>query len=410
MSIICFVKSKLPIVIFLSALYVCTANAESIVLSGATIFTGPSVTPIESGNLLITDDIITAVDSESVPSDTKTIDLSGKFLTAGFWNCHVHYLFKSSDTLPGNESRLEILLADMFLKWGFVNTIDTGSYPGILFPIHNAIEAGQVVGPKIYRMGGSFVPKDGSPFYIAPTRLPEFTSTEQAAELVRIALNTGLDGIKMFTGSWATPKAVVLMEPEHVNTAVTVARKRGKLTFAHPSDSDGARIAIEAGVDVLAHAFPAELNGPWDKSLPARMKQLGTSFIPTLKLFRHDMSRIGFPSHIIDQVENNAIDQLRAIHQQDNRVLFGTDVGYMQESDTTVEFSLMGKAGLDFNDILASLTTAPAELLNVSDHQGSIQESYQADLVVLNSDPRLDVTAFADVEMVIKGGKIVYQR
>jgi hypothetical protein len=53
--------------------------------------------------------------------------------------------------------------------------------------------------------------------------------------------------------------------------------------IAHPSDSAGARAALEDGVDILAHTFPAQLGGvPWDRSLPGLMRQRGMVLIPTL--------------------------------------------------------------------------------------------------------------------------------
>ncbi|MCK5897398.1 MAG: amidohydrolase family protein [Cocleimonas sp.] len=394
----------------ITSLLTFAVHATEIVLKGATIFPSPETETITSGDIAIKNGVITSVGTDKNINNAEFIDLSGKFVTAGFWNTHVHYLFESKDTLPENKAKLESLLSDMFLKWGFVNTVDTGSDPAILSSIDSAIESGDLIGPKIYQIGGGFVPEGGSPFYIAPMQLPEFTSAGQAKELARSALSSGMDGIKMFTGSWSTPETIVLMNPEHVKVAVDEAHEFGKLAFAHPSDSDGALIAIDSGVDVLAHAFPAELKGPWDKTLPAKMKQAGTALIPTLKLFRHDLQRLGLPAFIVDRLEQNAIDQVAAAHSEGCQILFGTDVGYMEDDDTTQEFYLLEKAGLKFNDILGSLTTEPSKLFKVSNDQGIVSEGFQANLVVLNSDPRVDVKAFSDIHMVIKKGMIIYRK
>lgn len=62
------------------------------------------------------------------------------------------------------------------------------------------------------------------------------------------------------------------MPVEIVRAAVEVGHRRGKLVFAHPANSPGARAAIEGGVDVLAHTFPTSLDGtPWDRALPSMM-------------------------------------------------------------------------------------------------------------------------------------------
>ncbi len=392
----------------IASLFPLTAQA-GMVLSGATIFPSPTSEVIHTGNIIVKNGVIASVDEGAISSQAGAIDLSGKFITAGFWNTHVHYLFEISDTRSENLTKIESLLSEYFLQWGFVNTVDVGSNPEVLLSIDEAIQSGKVVGPNIYQIGGSFVPEGGSPFYV-PLKFPEFKSSQQAKELALSALELGMDGIKLFTGSWDTPETVVLMNPEHAKIAVDTAHERGKLVFAHPSDSDGARIAIESGVDVLAHAFPPELKGPWDKSLPAKMKQTGTALIPTLKLFRHDLQQIGLPKFIIDRVEQNAIDQVSAAHKEGCQILFGTDVGHMDDPNTTQEFILMEKAGLDFNDILSALTVEPSKLFDVADHQGVVKKNFQADFVVLNSDPRSNVTAFADVYMIIKEGEVIYKK
>jgi imidazolonepropionase-like amidohydrolase len=69
---------------------------------------------------------------------------------------------------------------------------------------------------------------------------------------------------------------------------------------------------------------------------------------------------------------------------------------------------LMGDAGMNYRQILASLTTAPATLFGVSD-LGRIVVGTTGDLTVLKFDPARDIRALADVAYTIRGGKIIYQ-
>jgi hypothetical protein len=110
--------------------------------------------------------------------------------------------------------------------------------------------------------------------------VPELGRPEDAA-LVETEIAAGADIVKLFSGSWATPRTIVLMPIGIARAAVEVGHRRGKLVFAHPSNSPGARVAIEACVDVLAHPFPTSLDGsPWDRALPAMMKERGMALIP----------------------------------------------------------------------------------------------------------------------------------
>jgi imidazolonepropionase-like amidohydrolase len=132
--------------------------------------------------------------------------------------------------------------------------------------------------------------------------------------------------------------------------------------FAHPSNSPGARAAIEGGVDVLAHTFPTSLDGsPWDRALPAMMKERGMALIPTLKLWPYELRRAGLSAELVELVLGNGVAQTRAFAELGGLLLFGTDVGYMTDYDPTEEFVYLQRAGLAPAQILAMLTTAPAD-------------------------------------------------
>ena len=90
------------------------------------------------------------------------------------------------------------------------------------------------------------------------------------------------------------------------------------------------------------------------------------------------------------------------------QILFGTDVGYMNEFDPTAEYVFMAKAGLSPMEILASLTTAPAERWKESARRGRVEAGMDADLVVLGGDPAEDVRNFTNVRCVFRAGKLVY--
>jgi hypothetical protein len=84
-------------------------------------------------------------------------------------------------------------------------------------------------------------------------------------------------------------------------------------------------------------------------------------------------------------------------------------VGYMDDYATPEEYELMAQAGMDVRQILASLTTAPAERFGDSRRVGRIAQGFAADLVVLDKDPSENVRAFAAVRYAIRDGKVIYQ-
>jgi imidazolonepropionase-like amidohydrolase len=190
-----------------------------------------------------------------------------------------------------------------------------------------------------------------------------------------------------------------------ISALVKESHSRGKPVFAHPTSASGLMASVQAGIDVLAHTTPQ--SGPWDESILAAMRQDHVALIPTLTLWRYELRHEGIS--MADGLEEIAVGQLRGWVRAGGEVLFGTDVGYMTEYDPTEEYALMAKAGMTFRQILASLTTAPAERFGASKQLGRIGPGFAADLTILRNDPSKDIRAFAAVEYAIRDGKVIYR-
>jgi imidazolonepropionase-like amidohydrolase len=109
-----------------------------------------------------------------------------------------------------------------------------------------------------------------------------------------------------------------------------------------------------------------------------------------------------------EQVAITEIGQLRAWVAAGGTVLFGNDLGAI-DYDPTEEYALMAEAGMNFPQILAALTTAPAERFGEAKQLGRIASGLDADLVVLKEDPSKDIRALADVKYTLRSGRIIYR-
>jgi imidazolonepropionase-like amidohydrolase len=376
---------------------------KTLAIVGARVYTSPTESAITDGVVVMTGPTISAVgrrDQVRVPDHATVLDGTGLSVTAGFWNAHVHFIdavFGSAASRPAPE--LTERVRTMLTRWGVVNAVDTGSRPDNTLALRRRIESGEIPGPRILIMGGGFVPVGGSPFYVLPARLPELANPESATALVEQLLgDPGIDGVKLFTGSWATRDRIVVMSTDVVRAAVEAAHRRGKPVFAHPSNNAGA----------LAHTFPA---GPgWDPALPRRMSEASMALVPTLKLWPWELGRYGVPAVAIERTQANAEAQLRAFVATGGQVIFGTDVGYMTDYDPTDEYVLLQRAGLGFPAILTTLTTAPAKRFHAGSGAGTIAGGSAADLVVLDGDPAAEIRSLARVRYTIRAGQVIYER
>jgi imidazolonepropionase-like amidohydrolase len=233
-------------------------------------------------------------------------------------------------------------------------------------------------------------------------QLPEVASPAEAAQLAQNYMRMGLEGIKLFTGSFMGNKPVINMDIPIVEAAVNVAHGDNKLVFAHPQNRTGVDNALAGGVDILAHTVPSERDFTPDEL--ARFKTQHTALIPTLTLWTTVVQDPVVTSGLVA----SGVQQLRTFSANSGAVLFGTDVGFTANYDTSLEFELMRRA-LSVNEILASLTTNPAAYFKAFD-KGRVEKGLDADLVILDGDPASDMHNLAKVAYTVRAGKIIYQK
>jgi imidazolonepropionase-like amidohydrolase len=376
----------------------------------ARVYVSPTEVPIDDGTVLIHDGLIVAVGNQvDVPADATAVPCDHCVVMAGFWNAHVHFTehkwtmaeWKHADTLNAQ-------LADMFLSRGFTTVIDLASNPGDTLAIRRRIESGELAGPYIYTAGTALYPPHGVPFYLREALpfwmtalLPQPATPQDARRIVRRNLDSGADLTKLFTGSWVARGNVLPMPLDIAKAAVTTSHLNGKLVFAHPSNLAGIRVAIDSGVDVLAHAAD-DTEGvdavPLSKAIHQNM-----AMVPTLKMFAMTVTK---DSNYMDPI----CAEVRQFHELGGQLIFGTDVGYMTDYSTEEEFVELGKSGLDWKDALAMLTTNPAARMGVSNSKGTVTPGKLADLTILDADPASELTNFSRVRAVIRSGKVVWNR
>jgi imidazolonepropionase-like amidohydrolase len=381
-------------------------NAQTLALVGGKVYPSPDAASLPDAVVVTSGGVITTIGSRGdvqIPGDARVIDCTGKTVVAGFWNSHVHFTeaaWRNAANAPALS--LEAHMQEMLTRWGFTTVWDLGSDPGNSLPLRRRVNSGEVPGPNILFAGNMF-PEGGHPVYVPrDVPLPEVATPDQAAKLSRDYLGMGLDGIKLFTGSFMGDKPVVNMDPAIAKAAVDVAHAQGKPVFAHPQNETGVETVIAAGVDVLAHTTSGAQN--YTPEQLARFKSQRTALIPTLSLFTTVVLDPGVTARLVDSTTN----QLKTFSENDGVVLFGTDVGFTKLYDTSLEFELMHRA-LSPSQILASLTTNPAQYFKAA-KKGKVEQGFDADLVVLDDDPIADVRNLAKVAYTIRAGQIIYQK
>ena len=391
---------------------------SDLALVHAKIYVSPTDAPIEDGTIVVHNGRIASVGPSAktkVPRFVRAVTVlncQGRVVTAGFWNSHIHILSPGllhAEKLSSGE--ISAQLEQMLTRWGFTTVFDIASVLDNTNNIRRRIEKGEIRGPRILTVGEPFYPKGGTPIYVKgfleENHIPsaEVESIPQAVERVQHEIRDGADGIKIFAGS-ITANGVLPMPVEMAKAIVSEAHRAGKPVFAHPSNAEGLEIAMQSGVDILAHTAP--MSGDWSPAFAEKLKDAHLALIPTLTLFDVEATKAKVSADEHEMWIKQPVQELKAYSDAGGEILFGTDVGYIDQFDTAEEFKLMSRAGMSFQQILASLTTNPATRFGYSNRSGRIAKGMEADLVVLDGDPAKDVTAFSKVNEVIRDGKVIY--
>jgi imidazolonepropionase-like amidohydrolase len=392
---------RIVILLLLCLPGLCKATAQNLAIVDAKVYPSPEAQAVNHTTILIRGGKITAVGEHVViPHGVATLPCTGCVVLAGFWNTHVHFTeAKWIDAAHQPADRLTQNLQQMLTLSGFTTVVDTASDPANTVALRHRIESGEVAGPHIYTAGAGLYPPHSIPFYLKDlppeilAHLPQPEDPAAAKAVVEENIALGTDIVKLFTGSIVAPGHIVPMPIAIATAAAATGHKHGQLVFAHPSNLAGTRVAMESGVDVLAHS-PEELEGI-DDTLLRQMVARHMSMIPTLKLFSGDSSIPGIRSVV------------SRFHQFGGQLMFGTDTGFLTDYSMTEEYRQLALAGLTFRDVLAMLTTNPAEKFHVSKDKGRIAVGMVGDLTVLSNDPATDSLAFTQVHYAIRNGKVI---
>jgi imidazolonepropionase-like amidohydrolase len=397
-------RMRLRLILILAFASLCgDAVAQNVAIADATVYLSPDATAKTHATILIHNGKIAGIGSKlRIPSGVRVLPCDGCIVFAGFWNTHVHFTgpqWDKSDRVPADQLSRD--MQSMLTHSGFTTVVDLSSDPNNTTALRRRVESGEVAGPRIYTAGFGLYPPHGIPFYLDDlpatlrARLPQPVTPAEAVEAVQQNQALGSDVVKLFIGSYLTPNNITHMSLDIARAAVSEGHRHSQLVFAHASDLQGVRIAVDSGVDILAHA---DTVGGVDDALVKEMVARHMAMIPTLKLFSG--------SGHIDRIR----DIVMRFHIAGGRLLFGTDTGFLTDYDVSEEYRELELAGLSFRDVLSVLTTNPAAEFNVSSQTGSVKLGGDGDLTVLYADPAVgDLRNFAHVLYAIRAGRVIFE-
>ena len=283
---------------------------------------------------------------DSAPGEDH-LDASGKTLMPGLIDAHVHASITTLDLAamarrPGTRVGIETKLSlEGMLERGFTTVRDAG---GLDRGIAEALDAGLIRGPRVYRSGrvlsqtgghGDTLPSSNDPHLcagdIASTSFAHIADGQDAVRrAAREELKGGADQIKVMAGGGvATPTDPIDMvqyTDAEIRAAVEEASSRRTYAFAHAYVPDAIIRAVRAGVRSIEHG------NLLDEEAARVMAEHGTFLVPTLVVYDQvaELGRQwGFPAESLAKLDLVRAAGERAVHIAVNagvRLGFGTDL------------------------------------------------------------------------------------
>ncbi len=401
-----------------------------VVHCGTLIDPAVSTQPMTERSIVVEQGRVVRVESGfvSAASGAQTVDLRKATCMPGFIDTHTHltmdfgkgaYLSKFVDT-DGDIAYKAARNAKVVLMSGFTTVRDLGGQHLVDVALKNAIERGDVPGPRMLVAtktlsisGGHADPSGGfreELFHITEAD-GVVDGVDSAIRGTRIAIKRGADVIKVTATGGVMSVADHGSGPQfnapELQAIVETAKSHKLKVAAHAHGDEGAYLAVVAGVASIEHGTYLT------QKTYALMKKNHVYLVPTVIAGASVAEAAKTPGFFPPSVAAKAleigplmVDALNRAWKAGVPIAFGTDSGVFPHGRNAREFGYMVEAGMPPLEVIRAATQNAADLLDRGKDIGSLQPGRFADIVAVQGDPLVDIRVLEQAAFVMKQGRI----
>ena len=359
---------------------------------------------------------------------SKVINLKDKVVMPGLIDMHVHFEMETSPARyierftenDADKAYNSVNYANVTLRAGFTTVRDLGG-SGVNVSLRNAINAGKIVGPRIFTSekslattGGHADPTNGMSKKLMGNPGPKegvVNSVEDARKAVRQRYKNGADMIKITATGGVLSVAKNGQNPQftldEIKAICETAKDYGMHVAAHAHGDEGMQRAILGGVKTIEHGTLMSL-----ETMKLMVKH-DAYLVPTITAGKEvsEKARIKgyYPAIIVPKALNigpKIQGTFGKAYINGVGIAFGTDAGVFKHGSNAKEFGYMVEAGMPAMKTIQSATITNAKILKMETEIGQIQKGFFADIIAVNDDPTKNIKTMENVVFVMKEGKV----
>ena len=416
--------------LFLISLFTLTLSAQDYYIHAGKMFDSKEGKMLDKMTIIVSGTEIKGVKKgfEIPDRDNIIIDLKDSTVMPGFIDLHVHMESEYNPEKYLNEFTAEeseiafssIKFAKRTLMAGFTTVRDLGG-SGVNISLRNAINKGEVIGPRIFTAGkaigttgGHADPTNGWKKSIAGDPGPQdgvINGVDDARKAVRERYKNGADVIKITATGGVMSIAKNGQNPqftiEEIKAICETAKDYDMTVAAHAHGDEGIQRAIKGGVLTIEHGTLLS-----DESMKL-MKEYGTYYVPTITAGKEVAANAKIPGYYDELVVPKALAIGPMIQSTTERaykagvnIAFGSDAGVFPHGNNAKEFRFMNEAGIPVIECLQAATIVNSKILSMDSKIGQIKNGFFADIIATKSNPENDIRTLENVIFVMKNGEI----